>query len=305
MQSLSSDDAAFLERFETCSIEKTCWSHEAHVRMAWLQMRRSSSFDEALNRIRTGIQKLNASLGSQGYHDTVTIAFARMIHFRMLHAPDSGFPEFLAANVDLLAKAPPFLSRFYSAERLGSKEAGDGFVSPDRRPLPPMGIVRPAADADAEDLARIYAPYVQHTPISFEAVAPDAQEMHKRMHESLAWLVYESEGRVVGYAYATRHRAREAYRWTVETSAYVDEKFHRVGLGRLLYARLFSLLTQKNFFLALAGITLPNENSVRLHESMGFTPVGVYHNIGYKLGRWHDVGWWQRPLQPAGATPSQ
>ena len=96
---------------------------------------------------------------------------------------------------------------------------------------------------------------------------------------------------MVGYAYAGRHRSREAYQWSVEVSVYVAENQHRRGVGRALYTSLVECLRLQGFFHAYAGITLPNPASVGLHESLGFQPVGVYKDVGYKLGQWHTVGW--------------
>jgi phosphinothricin acetyltransferase len=120
--------------------------------------------------------------------------------------------------------------------------------------------------------------------------------MAERIRSAHEWLVAERDGAVVGYAYGGTHRSRAAYRWTVEVSAYIDRAAQRAGLGRLLYADLFERLRARGFRLLVAGITLPNEPSVGLHEAMGFELVGVYKNVGYKAGRWWDVGWWQLDL---------
>jgi phosphinothricin acetyltransferase len=120
--------------------------------------------------------------------------------------------------------------------------------------------------------------------------------MAERIRKAHLWLVAERDGRVVGYAYGGPHRERAAYNWTVEVSAYVDRNAHRTGLGRLLYTELFDRLRSMGFRLLVAGITLPNEASVAIHEAIGFEPVGVYKNIGFKNGQWRDVGWWQLDL---------
>jgi phosphinothricin acetyltransferase len=120
--------------------------------------------------------------------------------------------------------------------------------------------------------------------------------MAERIRKAHLWLVAERDGRVVGYAYGGPHRERAAYNWTVEVSAYVDRNAHRTGLGRLLYTELFDRLRSMGFRLLVAGITLPNEASVAIHEAIGFEPVGVYKNIGFKNGQWWDVGWWQLDL---------
>ena len=161
-------------------------------------------------------------------------------------------------------------------------------------------IVRQAVEQDAAAVAGIYAPYVEHTVISFEDTAPTADEMASRIagcQSRWQWLVAEVDGAVVGYAYGSQHRARAAYRWSTEVSAYVAGGHHRQGIGRALYAALFADLAGKGFCNAFAGITLPNEASVKLHTSMGFEPIGTFRSIGWKFGRWHDVGWFQRQLR--------
>ena len=117
------------------------------------------------------------------------------------------------------------------------------------------------------------------------------------------WLVAEQEGEVAGYAYGCPHRSRAAYRWAADVSVYVAEARRGRGLGRALYEELIGRLRRQGFHVACAGITLPNETSVRLHERLGFTPVGVYRRIGWKSGAWRDVGWWQLELRPAGNEP--
>ena len=145
----------------------------------------------------------------------------------------------------------------------------------------------------------IYAPVVERTAISFEEIAPSVEEIAARIDRTLEgypYLVAERAGEVVGYAYGGQHRARAAYRWSVEVSAYVSEGARRSGVGRALYAALLPQLAERRFHIAVAGIALPNDGSVALHEAMGFEPVGVFREVGFKFGRWHDVGWWQRFL---------
>lgn len=166
--------------------------------------------------------------------------------------------------------------------------------------------IRLAEPHDALFVAEIYRPAVESTPISFETEPPGAVEMGRRIEETLRlfpWLVGEYEGRVIGYAYAASHRARAAYRWSVDTSVYVDAASRRRGVGLALYTSLFRILAAQGFFNAYAGITLPNAASVAVHESMGFRPLGVYRNVGYKLGAWHDVGWWHLELQAPRTSP--
>jgi phosphinothricin acetyltransferase len=166
--------------------------------------------------------------------------------------------------------------------------------------------IRLARDGDVDAMAAIYRPVAESTAISFETTAPDSAEMARRVHETLPshpWLVCEVDGRLAGYAYATKHRVRAAYQWSVDTSIYVAVGHQRLGVGRGLYASLLAILTAQGYANAYAGIALPNPASVALHEAMGFEPVGVYRSAGYKLGRWWDVGWWQRSLRDREGTP--
>src|SRR5688572_16818999 len=166
--------------------------------------------------------------------------------------------------------------------------------------------IRLVEAADAEAIAAIYRPVVESTTISFETVPPDRDEIARRIADTLVshpWLVCEIGGRVAGYAYATTHRARAAYQWSVDTSVYVDAAWRRSGVGRGLYQSLFAILAAQGFFNAFAGIALPNAASVALHEAVGFEPLGIYRRVGFKLGAWHDVGWWQLTLRAQDASP--
>jgi L-amino acid N-acyltransferase YncA len=168
--------------------------------------------------------------------------------------------------------------------------------------------IRAVSAADADDIAAIYAPYVRDTAISFELVPPTGEDMRERIRSmavSYPWLVCAAGGSVLGYAYASRHRERAAYRWAVDVSVYIRVEAHRRGIGRALYAALLRLVAAQRFCTAYAGITLPNASSVGLHEAMGFQPVGVYRAVGYKLGAWHDVGWWDLVLQKQPANPAE
>ena len=168
--------------------------------------------------------------------------------------------------------------------------------------------VRLAVQHDAGVIARIYAHYVRRTAITFDLRAPSTRDFSKKIRETILrypWLVYESGDRVLGYAYAGPHRERPAYRWAVTLSVYVDPDCRGRGIGRSLYAALLGCLRLQGFTTAHGGITLPNPVSVKLHESFGFKPVGVYKNVGFKLGRWHDTGWWQRPLAAQPRRPRE
>jgi len=166
-------------------------------------------------------------------------------------------------------------------------------------------------DRDAAVCAAIYRPHVEDGVASFETVAPDAGAMAARIRTCAAshgFLVAERDDRVVGFAYATTHRERAAYRWSCDVSIYLDAAVHRRGEGRRLYGALLGLLRAQGLHRVHAGITLPNAASVGLHEALGFRPVGVYEGVGFKHGAWRDVGWWQldlRPDDPRTGAPSE
>ena len=158
-----------------------------------------------------------------------------------------------------------------------------------------------AADADdAEQIAAIYAPIVLDTAISFELEPPTPAEMRERIKSifssGLPWLVSECDGRVLGYAYASRHRDRAAYRWSVDTTAYVAESVRGQGIGKSLYSELLAILSMQRFQNAYAGITLPNPASEALHHAVGFERIAIYSKVGFKLGEWRDVAWYRRVL---------
>jgi L-amino acid N-acyltransferase YncA len=193
----------------------------------------------------------------------------------------------------------PWIARWDDIVDFEAVEVVDpaGFWSAQLREL----HIRCVRDEDAEAIARIYAPHVETTADSFEETAPDAAEMRRRFAEitpSYPWLVATLDGKVAGYAYGHEHRARPAYRRSVEVSVYVDEPAQRRGIARLLYGALFRDLAQRGYHRAFAGITASNEGSIAFHRDVGFTPVGVFHEIGYKFGRWHDTSWWERDLSP-------
>jgi phosphinothricin acetyltransferase len=173
----------------------------------------------------------------------------------------------------------------------------------------PMRVrLRLAGPPDASAIAAIYAPVLRNTAISFEVEEVSAEEMQDRVATTLLrypWLVAEAGGDVLGYAYATQHRTRAAYGWSTDVSVYLAAHARRRGLGRALYTALLDVLAAQGYANAFAGITLPNPASVRLHESMGFVAIGVYRSVGWKLGSWHDVGWWQRRLTTSDAAPQR
>lgn len=161
--------------------------------------------------------------------------------------------------------------------------------------------VRAAEPRDAQRIAAIYRPYVERTAISFELDAPDADEIARRMGALAGWpflvaVNATGEDAVCGYAYAGPHRARAAYETSVDVTVYVDEAIQRAGAGGALYGALLPLVASRGAHRAYAGITLPNGASVALHERFGFRHVGTFNEVGRKFGRFHDVGWWERPL---------
>jgi L-amino acid N-acyltransferase YncA len=165
--------------------------------------------------------------------------------------------------------------------------------------------IRLAGPDDAVAVQRVYAPYVTATPISFELVPPTVDEMSARMAAIVPrypWLVVEEDDLVIGYAYAHQFAARAAYAWSVETSIYLDESARGRGVGTSLYGALLRLLALQGYRQAFGGITLPNPASVALHERMGYRRIATHSDVGWKFGDWHDVGFWQRPLD-AGRHP--
>ena len=162
---------------------------------------------------------------------------------------------------------------------------------------------------DAAQIAAIYAPFCCETAVSFETVAPDEGAIRKRIRvvtDRYPWLVAISEeDLVLGYAYAGEHRERSAYRWSVDFTAYLAPAAKRRGIGTKLYTALVEICRLLGYHRAFAGIALPNDASVRFHEKIGFRPIGVYQRVGYKLGKWHDVGWWGLNLLPETDLPGE
>jgi L-amino acid N-acyltransferase YncA len=170
------------------------------------------------------------------------------------------------------------------------------------------GRIRFAEPSDAAAIQAIYAPYVERTAISFELVPPTVEEMAARLAKispQYPWLVCELDSAVRGYVYACPHRERAAYRWTVDVAVYIAEDYRRRGIGRALYTSLLELVRQQGYVRAFAGVTLPNAASVGVHEAMGFRPVAVFRNEGFKLGQWRDVGWWDLALRDEPTEPAE
>ncbi|MDF3862861.1 GNAT family N-acetyltransferase [Pseudomonas denitrificans (nom. rej.)] len=167
--------------------------------------------------------------------------------------------------------------------------------------------IREARPEDAAAIQAIYAPVVTGTAISFEEVPPAVEEMRQRIVTTLRtypYLVAERDGRLVGYAYASQHRARAAYRWAVDVTVYIADGERRSGVGRSLYSELLPILARQGFNAAYAGIALPNAGSVGLHERLGFRHIGTFPQVGFKLGQWHDVGYWRLELGTPISSPA-
>ena len=168
--------------------------------------------------------------------------------------------------------------------------------------------IRIATPEDAAAIAAIYAPIVLDTAITFDETPPSAADMAGRIATTLdtyPWLVAETNGAVAGYAYASIHNKRAAYRWSCDITVYIDAAHRRTGAGRQLYGHLFATLIRLGYVTAYAGITLPNAASIGLHEQLGFEYIGTYRTVGFKHGRWHDVGWWGKALQTPQTPPPE
>ena len=171
-----------------------------------------------------------------------------------------------------------------------------------------MARVRLATSEDAAAFAEIYRPFVQDTYVTFEEDAPSAAEMAGRIERILRthpWLAAEEKGKVVGFAYGSPHRDRRGYRWAADVAIYLAPEGRGRRLGRALYGVLLPMLREQGFVVAYAGIALPNEASVGLHEAMGFRRVALYEKVGFKARGWHDVGWWGLDLLPRESPPRE
>ncbi|MGG6463077.1 GNAT family N-acetyltransferase [Solilutibacter silvestris] len=162
-------------------------------------------------------------------------------------------------------------------------------------------LIRDAVAADAAAIAAIYNVHVRDTIVTFELDEVDTDEMTRRMAQvrdlGLPWLVLEEQGVVIGYAYGGQWKARAAYARTVESSIYLADAACGRGLGRYLYAELIERLRECGIHIVIGGVSLPNAASVALHEGLGFEAIGAFREVGWKLGRWIDVGYWQLRLE--------
>jgi len=160
-------------------------------------------------------------------------------------------------------------------------------------------IIRMAEETDAEEILAIYAFYITKTPITFECEIPSIIDFKKRIREissGYPFLVCLIDGKIVGYAYAHKQMERAAYQWNAELSAYLDENFVSLGIGKALCNALLEILKLQNIQNVYGGVTSPNIKSENLHRSLGFELLGVYHNTGYKCNKWHDVMWFEKHI---------
>jgi len=158
--------------------------------------------------------------------------------------------------------------------------------------------IRPvSAVSDSAAIAEIYNHYIRHTVVTFEELEIATEEMLNRINSvtsaSLPWLVAEVSGQVVGYAYAGKFHGRSAYRFTVESTVYLEKNASGKGIGTKLYEALLHLLRQQNFHSVIGIVALPNAASVELHEKFNFKKIGHFSEVGYKFNQWLDVGYWQ------------
>jgi L-amino acid N-acyltransferase YncA len=169
-----------------------------------------------------------------------------------------------------------------------------------------MSSIRIATTDDSESILKIYAPYIENTSYTFETEVPTIDSFKKRIASYLQnwpWLVCEIDGVIAGYAYGARHRERVAYQWSLESSVYIHDDYQRRGVARALYTALINILRLQGFRNLYAVINLPNDKSVSFHENLGFEYFATYKNVGYKLGRWKNVGWWQLQLNEYSMEP--
>ncbi|WP_334330424.1 GNAT family N-acetyltransferase [Companilactobacillus sp. HBUAS59699] len=159
--------------------------------------------------------------------------------------------------------------------------------------------IRSARVSDAQTLLNIYSPYVLDTTITFENDVPTIEEFAERIEtisEKYPYLVAEKDGKILGYAYASAYNVRSAYQWTAETSIYVDGDAKGEGIGKLLYQKLETYLTEQGVVNLLACITEDNQGSVKFHEKLGYDYIGKFKKVGFKFGRWLDIVWMQKTL---------
>ena len=168
-------------------------------------------------------------------------------------------------------------------------------------------MIRIATENDAEGILSIYQPYIENTSFTFETETPSLDAFKERINTyliSFPWLVCEINGIIAGYTYGGKHRERTAYQWCVESSIYIHDDFQKHGIGKALYSALIEILSKQGFRNVYAVINLPNDRSVQFHENCGFEYFATYEKVGYKLGKWKNVGWWKLSVNEYGDEPA-
>jgi phosphinothricin acetyltransferase len=288
-----------VQAFEECTLTHDRWDHPAHLSVAaWYTLRFG---DQAIKRIRDGIQRLNRSHGvettpTRGYHETITVAWARLIaaHLRAL---DPSATDFEKVNSVVSAFGDKMLLlRHYTRDRLMSADARYGWLEPDLEPLPWTGVVvRPATEGDLPSVLAILNHEIEHGYAHFGVESLQLRELVGTWRETqrrYPWLVAETDCEVVGFCRASPWKSRGGYAWTTEIGVYVRSDCQGQGIGRRLYEQLFPALERAGFRTILAGVALPNDASVRLHESFGMRKCAHMPAVGFKLGAWRDVAYW-------------
>ena len=166
--------------------------------------------------------------------------------------------------------------------------------------------IRLAKISDSENILKIYEPYVKNTVISFEIEIPTINDFSRRIYETTRkypYIVYEIDKKIIGYAYASRHRERAAYTYNVDVSIYILPEFHGKGVADKLYNCLFGLLKELGYVNAYAAYTEPNIKSMKFHLKHGFTIIGTHHKTGYKFGQWHDSTWLEKTINEHSNNP--
>ena len=168
--------------------------------------------------------------------------------------------------------------------------------------------IRFATSEDAEAILELYAEYIKNTRVTFEIEVPTVTAFRERMERitvQFPWLVCEIDGDIVGYAYASKHGERAAYRWSADLSVYINEKYHRKGVATALYKAVLAILKRQGYYTVYAGVSTPNPKSEAFHEAFGFRNLGEFQKVGYKLGQWCGVAWYELPLAEYGKEPEE
>lgn len=169
-------------------------------------------------------------------------------------------------------------------------------------------VIRSATLEDAEAILGIYETYITNTVVTFEIEVPSPEAFRERMEKIMAqfpWLVCEIDGEIAGYAYASKHGERAAYRWSVDLSVYIHEKFHRKHIASELYDEVIRLLQKQGYYTVYAGVSTPNPRSEAFHDAYGFRNLGEFKNVGYKLGQWLGVTWYELPIAAYSENPAE